>query len=112
MLQVLGKMREDGERVHEVEARVLVGQRRRQTGDGDLDEREVVAAPFDHLRIDVAPQDVGSTETGPVAEHAATPAAPVQDRVEILDRRSVLPQEVTDEPGLDSAALEEDSCVG
>ena len=54
MLQLNGEMREDGERIDEVESRVGIRERRREVVHGDNRKRQVRVAPLHHPGIDVA----------------------------------------------------------
>ena len=53
MLQLNGEMREDGERIDEVESRVGIRERRREVVHGDNRKGQVRVAPLHHPGIDV-----------------------------------------------------------
>jgi len=85
-LEVGGEVREDGERVDEVEALVLEHERRRERVLLEACERQVGAAPVDRRPADVAAGDP-AVEVAPPARDAAAAAAEVEDRLELGERR-------------------------
>src|SRR6266508_2043001 len=104
-------MRDDRERVDELEAGFLVRKRRRERVHGRLRERQILVAPRHHPRIDVAAEDPRLRQTRPVPQHASAAAAPVEQRLEALDGRPLLEQELTDLVGVVLSAAEEERRV-
>jgi hypothetical protein len=112
VLERFREMREDGEGVDEVEPVGAVGKRRGHAGDRDVHERQVSLAPLDHPRVDVAAGDARAGQVDPLPQDAAAAAAPVEECVELLDRRSVFAQKLPDEVGVLAAAREEIRRIG
>ncbi len=84
-LELVREVREDGERVDEVEALVRERERRLEAVDLEAGERQVRAAPVDRLRADVAAAD-RAVEVVPVARDAAAAAAEVEHGVDLGER--------------------------
>src|SRR6266511_6420094 len=68
----------------------------------------MVVAPFDHLWVDVAAEDTGARQAGPVAQYASATAAPVEECVPLLDRRTRVEEQVSDQLRVVLAAAEEE----
>src|SRR5439155_3648819 len=100
VLQILGEVGHGRERIEQIEGRIAVGERWRQVVERGLGEREMLVAPLHHLRIDVASEDARAGQIGPVAENASAPAAPVEQRVDPVDRGTVFSEDVTDQVGV------------
>ena len=112
MLQLLGEVCEDRERVHQVERLVGIGKWRRQPRHRDVGEWEMALAPLDHPRVDVDAADARLRQSRPVAQNASASAAPVEQRVELLDWTAVVLEKLAQELGVMTAARQEDARVG
>ena len=84
-LQLGGEVREDRERVDEVERSGVEVERRRKRVAREACEPEVVPAPVDRLWIDVAACH-HARKLVPVPRHASTAAAEVEHRLDGIER--------------------------
>src|SRR5262245_23586023 len=84
-LDRLGKVREDAQRIGELEFAVAEPERRHELVRREPREGKVLATPFDRGAGQVAARHARAVEIRPVAEHAAAAAAEVENRRELLD---------------------------
>ena len=84
-LQLLGEVREDGERIDEVEALVRVRERRREPVPVHAREAQVGAAPLHGAGVAVASGGVRRMSF-PVPQHPAATAAEVEHGADLVQR--------------------------
>jgi hypothetical protein len=96
--QRLGQMREDRQRVNEIEVSVRVGKGRSQRIHVECRKAKVVPAPADGAGVVIAPMH-GRVKPGPVANDAATATPEVEDPPRPSDGSAIPFQDVDDALG-------------
>lgn len=111
-LGFLRQVREDGERIDEVKARALIGERRDTVRHGHVREGDIRVAPCDHLRIHVAAVHASLGKSPPVPKDATAPTAEVEECAQLLDRGLGISEHSPDQIRMGTAASQEEACIG